>query len=113
MQEERLKPEQRKQLEDLGITVPSEAAIPPEVESFLREVEKEPEPMAREQPAASLPSAPPAPVADSAPTIKVTPRRLHQLLTHHAGNAARWLGEQIKRILKMRLRRGEISSDAI
>ena len=98
---------EQQELEELGIKLPEEAKVPPEVKSFLQKVEKEPETKAGEQPS-------PAPPAAATPTdnkveavdIDVTPQKLHLLLRHHAGNAARWLGEQIRRILKMRLHRG-------
>ncbi len=98
----------QRELEKFGIKFPEEAEVPLKVKSFLQKVEEEPEIKAGEQPAAaSLPPTPPAAGIQEA-DIDITPKKLHRLLRYHAGNAARWLGEQVRRILKIRLRRGEV-----
>ncbi len=106
-------------MRELGIKKVEEiGSVPKGLETFLKEKEIEPKPGGGEQPKPGQPAPPPAGPAGLPPGVTLTPtgprpvslaayspRRVHQLLRHHVSQAARWLGEQIKRILKMRLRR--------
>ncbi len=117
MEKEREKSEEER-LAELGIKPVEEGApIPEEIKTFLEKVETEPEnggeeqsqpapALARKSGAGPLPGV--IPVASGPKQVSLaafSPRRVHNLLHHHVSQAARWLGEQVKRIIKIRLRR--------
>ncbi len=123
MEKEREKSEEER-LAELGIEPVEEGApIPKEIKTFLERAETEPETGGGEQ--SQLAPPPPGgsagplpgviPVASGPKQVSLaafSPRRVHHLLHYHVSQAARWLGEQIKRIIKIRLRRAGAGTTA-